>query len=205
MDSEYLKTHLGLCLSDALAEVAEKRPLDPIEYIAQFLLKFKENEAFNKKLMQDQRTMSEELQQADDEETVRGQLSTEAKLIKQREEEAIKARRIEDTTPEPTLKDLSNKPGAPSLTAVVEDEETTSPVTRLVMLESQSEPGIDLAVNNIPMVTVTANTPCDEVIPDEALDDKTVADLPKINDDVPNVPKTDDDVPDVPKIDDDVP
>jgi hypothetical protein len=43
MDSEYLKQQVGPCLVDCLAEVAQKRPGDPIEFIAQWLHKHIDN------------------------------------------------------------------------------------------------------------------------------------------------------------------
>ena len=43
MDTEYLKSQLGRCLTDCLTEVSEKRPLDPIEYMGQWLYKYIEN------------------------------------------------------------------------------------------------------------------------------------------------------------------
>ena len=43
MDTEYLRTHLGVCLTDCLAEVSEKRPHDPIEFVSQWLYKYIEN------------------------------------------------------------------------------------------------------------------------------------------------------------------
>ena len=44
MDTAYLKTNFGECLTRCLAEVSEKRPRDPIEYIAQWLYKHIENQ-----------------------------------------------------------------------------------------------------------------------------------------------------------------
>ena len=43
MDANYLRETVGECLSKCLAEVCEKRPADPIEYIAQWLYKHAHN------------------------------------------------------------------------------------------------------------------------------------------------------------------
>lgn len=50
MDSDYLKQTVGQCLVSCLSEVCEKRPADPIEYIALWLLKHVQNVAVKGKV-----------------------------------------------------------------------------------------------------------------------------------------------------------
>jgi hypothetical protein len=50
MDAAYLKTHVGHPLRQCLTEVSEKRPYDPIEFIAHWLYKYTENVKYEEKV-----------------------------------------------------------------------------------------------------------------------------------------------------------
>lgn len=43
LEAQYVKRTVGPALKQGLAEIVEKRPADPVEYLANFLLKYAEN------------------------------------------------------------------------------------------------------------------------------------------------------------------
>ena len=51
VDGKYVAEHMGMALTMALADIAERRPLDPIEYLAQWLYKYQETMEHNKKVI----------------------------------------------------------------------------------------------------------------------------------------------------------
>ena len=51
VDGRYVAEHLGYALTLALSEISERRPWDPIEYLAHWLYKYQENANHNKRVI----------------------------------------------------------------------------------------------------------------------------------------------------------
>ncbi|XP_077206947.1 uncharacterized protein LOC143843961 isoform X3 [Paroedura picta] len=123
MDVHYLKEHLGNCLVEGLAQVAERQPADPIDFLACWIYRYKQN------LNGEEKRKIEWAQLEQEREVARAELERIEKL---KAEELQMAQKCEEQqkafTEQPLEKRTTvgspEKSGVPSLPTVVEIDES---------------------------------------------------------------------------------
>ncbi|XP_050418573.2 FK506-binding protein 5 [Patella vulgata] len=131
VDGRYIARHLGTALTSALAEIAECRPWDPIEYLGHWLIKYRKNLDYNKSQEDIMKDVRSEEAAMDEEEELRAKRLEEERQIQEAEEkqrrekeEEERKKREEEEELQKKAKEaaLLQKPLLPTVTEELEED-----------------------------------------------------------------------------------
>lgn len=149
LEAQYVKKTVGPALKQALAEIVEKRPADPVEYLANFLLKYSENKRLEE-IERENQILVEKLQKEKEEEEKRQEeMRLEAERIRLEEEELRREAELEERRKR-ELEELAKRKEeianlAPALPSLAEEEDQIVEFGQTKLHELAAQEGANLS------------------------------------------------------------